>query len=269
MIREAIDLQETSTQGGGGCCGESSLDQRLALFRDRLDEIYSGTMQFPNAEFRSQSQHILFAAARTVERFEIPKECFLDWAEHCRMDLTIKRYATWNSLEKYCRCAGGAMGRMLSCIFGLRHSDGQQQAITMGVATRLTAILRDLRQDHRRSRIYLPLEDLARFGYTERELADGVVNDSFRRLMKFEVARARQLYREGSKGLCWLADDGSRLSAAATAVVSAGLLDAIERQHYDVFRRRARLTTGQKLRSLPASWRLAKREDGQLMPRVF
>jgi 15-cis-phytoene synthase len=269
MIREAIDQNDTAAENTSGCCGGSSLDSRLALFRDRLAEIYSGTMQFPNVEFRSESQHILFATARTIERFEIPQECFLDWAEHCRMDLAIKRYATWNNLEKYCLLAGGATGRMLSCIFGLRHSNVQQYAVTMGVAISLTKILRDLRHDHRREKIYLPLEDLARFGYTERQLTQGIVNDSFRRLMKFEVARARQLYREGSKGLCWLADDGSRLSAATMAIVSAGVLDAIERQHYDVFRRRACLTTGQKLRSLPASWRLAKREDGEPMPRVF
>jgi phytoene synthase len=110
---------------------------------------------------------------------------------------------------------------------------------------------------------------MERFGYGSEELSRGICNDAFRRLMKFEIARARQLYRQASKGLCWLADDGSRLSASAMAVIYSGILDAIERQNYDVFRSRARLTLGQKLRRLPAARRLAKREDGQPVPTVF
>ena len=271
MIDDAIDQDDASIESAGGSsCGTcGGLDARLSLFRDRLEEIYSGTLELPNTEFRSQTQHVLFAFSRTIERFEIPKEHFVDLAEGCRMDLTIQRYATWNSLEKYCYHVAGVVGLIMSCIFGLRHSEAGEQAIAMGNAMQLTNILRDLREDWLRGRIYLPLEDLVRFGYSESDLSRGVVNDAFRRLMRFEVARARSLYREGSKGLCWLADDGSRLTASARAVVYSGILDAIERQHYDVFRNRAHLSTGQKLRRLPASWRLAKREDGEPMPRVF
>jgi phytoene synthase len=270
MIDDAIDQDDASIESTGrSSCGCGGVDARLSLFRDRLDEIYSGTLELPNSEFRSQTQHALFAFSKTVERYEIPKQHFVDLAEGCRMDLTIQRYATWNSLEKYCYHVAGVVGLIMSCVFGLRHSEAGEQAIAMGNAMQLTNILRDLREDWLRGRIYLPLEDLARFGYTEADLSRGVVNDAFRRLMKFEVARARSLYREGSKGLCWLADDGSRLTASTMAVIYSGILDSIERQKYDVFRRRAHLTTGQKLRRLPASWRLAKREDGEPMPRVF
>jgi phytoene synthase len=270
MIDDAIDQDDASIESAGGSsCECGGLDARLSLFRDRLDEIYSGTLELPDPEFRSQTQDALFAFSRTVERFEIPKQHFLDLAEGCRMDLTIQRYATWNSLEKYCYHVAGVVGLIMSAIFGLRHSEAGEQAIAMGNAMQLTNILRDVREDWLRGRIYLPLEDLARFGYSEGDLSRGVMNDAFRRLMKFEVARARSLYREGSRGLCWLADDGSRLTASAMAVIYSGILDAIERQHYDVFRNRAHLSTGQKLRRLPASWRLAKREDGEPMPRVF
>src|SRR5581483_7540284 len=241
MIDDAIDQDDRSIESTGSCeCG--GLDGRLSLFRDRLDEIYSGTLELPNPEFRSRTQHALSAFAHTVQRYEIPKKYFFDLAEGCRMDLTVKRYATWNSLENYCYHVAGVVGLIMSCIFGLRHSDAGEQAIAMGNAMQLTNILRDIREDWQRGRIYLPLEDLARFGYSESDLSRCVVNEPFRRLMKFEVARARSLYRDASKGLCWLADDGSRLTASAMAVIYSGILDAIERQGYDVFRRRAHLT---------------------------
>ena len=271
MIDDAIDqdddsIESTETSSCSSCGG---IDARLELFRDRLDEIYAGTLEMPNPEFRSETQHVLFAFLRTVKRYEIPKSYFLDLAEGCRMDLTIQRYATWNSLEKYCYHVAGVVGLIMCGVFGVQNSGAREYAIAMGNAMQLTNILRDVKEDWQLGRIYLPLEDLARFGYSESDLSRGVVNDAFRRLMKFEVARARSLYREGSKGLCWLADDGSRLTASTMAVIYSGILDAIERQHYDVFRRRAHLTTGQKLRRLPASWKLAKREDGEKMPRVF
>jgi 15-cis-phytoene synthase len=271
MIDDAIDQNDDSIESSSvsSCSSCGGLDKRLELFRDRLDEIYSGTLELPNPEFRSETQHALFAFSRTVQRFEIPKEYFLDLAEGCRMDLSVKRYATWESLEKYCYHVAGVVGLMMCGIFGVQSTEAREHAIAMGNAMQLTNILRDVREDWDRGRVYLPLEDLARFGYSEGNLSRGVTNDAFRRLMKFEVARARSLYREGSKGLCWLADDGSRLTASAMAVIYSGILDAIERQNYDVFRRRAHLTTGQKLRRLPASWRLARREDGEPMPRVF
>jgi phytoene synthase len=271
MIDDAIDQDDPSIESAAGSscgsCGE--LESRLAMFRDRLDEIYSGQLHLPNHEFRSETQHALCAFARTVDRYEIPKGYFLDLAEGCRMDLTIKRYATWNSLEKYCYHVAGVVGLVMSCIFGVRNSGASEQAIAMGNAMQLTNILRDVKEDLARGRIYLPLEDMARFGYSESDLSRGVVNENFRRLMRFEVTRARQLYRKGAAGLCWLAGDGSRLTASTMAVIYSGILDAIERQHYDVFRHRAHLSTGQKLRRLPASWRLAKREDGEAMPRIF
>jgi len=185
MIDDAIDQDDDSIESAGtsscGTCG--GIDSRITLFRDRLDEIYSGSLELPNSEFRNETQHALFAFARTVERYEIPKEYFIDLSEGCRMDLTIKRYATWNSLEKYCYNVAGVVGLIMSCVFGLRHSDAGQNAVAMGNAMQLTNILRDIHEDYLRGRIYLPLEDLARFGYSENDLARGTVNDAFKRLM--------------------------------------------------------------------------------------
>jgi phytoene synthase len=131
---------------------------------------------------------------------------------------------------------------------------------------RLTTILRDVKPDFARGRVYLPQEDFARFGYTERELAAGVVNEDFRELVRFEIARARELYRDGAEGICWLAGDGSRLAASVIAVTHAGVLDAIERKGYDVLAGRPARSIGQQLRRAPLAWWLARRRLNMPMP---
>ena len=277
MIREALESatdEDAATDAGamrhlaagGGCCSSHPLDQRVALFRERLNELYDGRLELPSAATRSEAQHVLHAFAQSVRRFEIPRQCFLDIAEGCRTDLLVSRYATWSSLERYCRHSGGAAAVAAACVLGLTHSDAPRQAEQLGVAIRLTHILRDLKNDAARGRVYLPLEDLAAFRYSERDLSAGVVNENFRRLMRFEVARAQRLYAEAAKGLRWVAGDGSRLAAATLTVQQAAILDAIEREGCDVFGRHIDLTAAQKLRRLPTAWRLARRGPGRWLP---
>jgi phytoene synthase len=205
----------------------------------------------------------LRAFAETVHRYSIPKQCFVEIAEGCRMDLTISRYQTWDELRKYCYRVAGVVGIIMSRVFGLADPSAEAQAVLMGEAMQLTNILRDIKEDAGRGRIYLPLEDLQRFGYAEQELLGNVVNEPFRQLMRFELDRARGLYRAGAAGLCDLANDGSRFTATAMGVIYAGILRAIERQGYDVFARRARLSLPQKLLRLPTARRIAR---GELLP---
>jgi 15-cis-phytoene synthase len=269
--RRIAELPTESTSAGACGCGPTgSLDARLLMLRERLDEVYAGTIELPSPAARSEAQHALHAFSLAVQRYEIPREYFLEFAQGRRTDLTVRRYATWASLQRHCDHAGGVLGLIAGCVLGLTHSDAGRYAMMLGNAIRLTDILRDLKPDWERGRVYLPLEDLARFRYSERDLSNGVVNEPFRELMRFEIARARGMYRDAAEGLCWLAGDGSRLAASAFAVVHSGLLRAIERrQGYDVFTRSARLTTTQQFRSLPAAWRLARREAGQQVPDVF
>jgi phytoene synthase len=275
LTRDAINPADAraivpppATVAGVGC-GTSDLDQRLMLIRERLNDVYSGSLELPKPEFRSESQHALHAFARTVARYQIPKQCFLDLAEGCRADLAVRRYATWASLERHCYAGGGVLGLIASGILGVTSSAAATPAIAMGSAVRLTSILRDLKDDWRRGCVYLPLEDMVRFGYSEKDLVAGMVNEKFVALMRFEIARARELFRAGAEGLCLIADDGSRLAASAVAVSCAGILDAIERRGYDVFSRRAALTTGQYLRRLPLAWRLSRRQEGEALPPPF
>lgn len=251
-------------------CSIDTLENRLNMLRQRLDEIYDGGLELPSIAARSEAQHALCAFAQTVREYEIPRDYFIDVAEGCRMDLTISRYQTWGELEQYCYRVAGVVGLIMSCVFGLTHSGAFAQAVAMGNAMQLTNILRDVAEDWEKGRVYLPQEDLRRFGYDESQLSRGVANEAFRELMRFEIDRARTLYRQGAEGLCWLAGDGSRLTASSMAVIYSGILRAIERQEYDVFARRAHLTTPQKFRRLPAAWRLARRgPDEPLPPGIF
>jgi phytoene synthase len=265
MIVDAID-QPSSQDWSGGCSGES-LAGRIAMLGDKLNEIYDQRLELPDAEFRAADQHVLHAIALTIHRYQIPREHFLDLAEGCRLRQTVSRYATWNSLEKYLHLVGGAVSRMLCCVVGVTHSDAGKQIATLGVAIQLTTILRDLEADCERGRIYLPLEDLARFRYSEKDLAAATVNEQFRELMHFEIDRARQLYRQGAQGICWLGGDGSRIAASAIAVLQSAILKAIERQDLDVFRHSACPGLLQKLACLPRAWRLARCEAGEPLPK--
>ncbi|MGH7176059.1 MAG: phytoene/squalene synthase family protein, partial [Tepidisphaeraceae bacterium] len=236
MIDDAIDVPQDQLVGAAvrrehpvmslpqvdKSCDMNSLQMRLDLLSDRLDEVYDDRLELPAVDARSEQQHALEAFAQTVRRYEIPKQHFLDLAEGCRMDLTVLRYQTWKDLENYCYHVAGVVGLIMCGVFGLTHSDAHKQAVMMGNAMQLTNILRDVKEDWDRGRVYLPQEDLRRFAYGESELSDGVVNENFRELMRFEINRTRQLYRDAAEGLCWLAGDGSRLTASVMAVVYGG-----------------------------------------------
>jgi 15-cis-phytoene synthase len=235
-------------------------DERLELFRNRLQEMYEERLELPEPQFCDQTQQLLAAVAQVIHQFDIPQQHLLDFAEGCRTDSIVGRYATWRALEAQLDRTAGVVGRMVLCVLGARHSDAAQHSALLGKAIRMTDILCTVGQDRERDgRIYLPLEDLARFRYSERDLAAGVVNDAFREMMRFEVSRARQLFRDGSAGIAWLADDGSRLAVSAIVVSRMALLDAIERQNFDVFSRRPTVGRMETLAQLPAVWRMARR----------
>jgi phytoene synthase len=154
------------------------------------------------------------------------------------------------------------VARALACILGLTHSAAGAQFSTLGKAIRLTYILRDIAGDWKRGRLFLPLEDLARFRYSERDLSGQVVNTSFRELLRFEIDRARGLFKEGSKGIRWLGNDGGRVAVSMTAAWHLGLLDAIERREDDLFTRTVELSFPQRVAVLPRAWKLARSAIG-------
>jgi phytoene synthase len=196
---------------------------------------------------------VVQAWADVRRRFAIPQALADELLAGVRMDLSHTRYATWGDLWIYCYRVASTVGLMSTCITGALDPSAVNYAIRLGIALQLTNILRDVGEDAQIGRIYLPLEDLDRFGVAPRDLLEGRRGAGFRALMRFEVARARRLYAAAWPGIALLAPD-SRFSVATAATVYRGILDKIEGADYDVFTRRAHLTGAEKLRRLPAVW---------------
>jgi phytoene synthase len=202
-----------------------------------------------------RDHHALHPALRyTLERHHIPPahlEAVLDGVE---MDLDTDRFATFADLYPYCYRVASAV--VLACIhvWGFRDDKARAHAEAAGIAFQLTNILRDLREDAARGRVYLPREDLDRFDYSENDHILGVRDERFRALMGFQVERARSYYREGER-LAPLLPSAGRSVFLVMLRTYRGLLDAIEGRDYDVFRDRVRLGKLHKLwlacRSLP------------------
>ncbi|MCS7082671.1 MAG: phytoene/squalene synthase family protein [Bacteroidetes bacterium] len=189
-----------------------------------------------------------FAALQdTVRSFGIPLQLFEELLDGVQMDVEKKRYETFQELYDYCYRVASVVGLMLCHVFGYRSPEALGRAVDMGVAMQLTNILRDIPEDYRLGRIYLPQEELEAYGYTEAELARGVVNEAFRALMAFEVERARAYYRRAWGGIPLLQSRQGRICTRIMSRLYAGILDEIERAGYDVFRRRAFVRLGRKV----------------------
>ncbi len=181
-----------------------------------------------------------------IHRFRIPVDQFYDLIKGMEMDLTQNRYGTFSELEQYCYRVASTVGLICAEVFGYRNAETRQYAINLGIALQLTNILRDIKSDAKRGRIYLPLEDIHRFGYTEEELFAGTYNERFVELMKFECQRAHEYFRRAKSSLA--EEDKVLFSAARTmGNIYYLLLRRIERSHYNVFDRRIRLSSPIKL----------------------
>jgi 15-cis-phytoene synthase len=192
------------------------------------------------------SQHPVWPAFHhTVRRFGIPHEYFRSMIDGVLSDLEPRRFQTFEDLYGYCYQVASVVGLTIVHIFGFDTRTVLPLAEKCGVAFQLTNILRDIREDAALGRIYLPAEDLRKFGVSEEDLLKGNGNEAFLRMMRFEAARARAYYDE-SLPLLDLIHPRSRPSLWALVTIYSSLLDRIERSNYDVFRRRVRLTLLEK-----------------------
>ncbi|MEM9539825.1 MAG: 15-cis-phytoene synthase CrtB [Cyanobacteria bacterium P01_E01_bin.42] len=204
------------------------------------------------------------ALVDAIERFPIDIQPFRDMIAGQRMDLYRCRYETFAELELYCYRVAGTVGLMTSPVLGFAGDRGEvpwnpnqgeatEEAIDLGIANQLTNILRDVGEDAERGRIYLPLEDLALFDYTEEDLFKGVVDDRWRGLMRFEIQRARKFYHSAERGISTLTRD-ARWPVWSALMLYQGILDVIERNDYDVFSQRAFVPKWRKMCYLPIAW---------------
>ena len=213
---------------------------------ERLAAIDAWEVQLHAAYAGRASTPIFTAFADAVANYGVPLHAALDLLRGARMDVTVNRYATYRELSDYCYLVASTVGVLVTPILGALDASARGHAAVLGRAMQLTNILRDVGEDAQLGRIYLPAEDLHAFGYGEADLFDGVVDERFIALMRFEIERARALYREAEPGIALLQPD-SRYAVRLALHLYRAILDAIESNRYDVFTRRAFVPLGTKV----------------------
>jgi 15-cis-phytoene synthase len=253
-IDDIVDDIVEKSGAGGATNAYAEARVELNRWREELDNLYAGKPTMP----------IAVKLRRVLERFPMPKEYFEEMINGCEMDLLRNRYETFDELHQYCYRVASITGLMCIEIFTYRNLNAKDYAVNLGVALQLTNILRDLKEDAARGRVYLPQEDLRRFGYSEDDLAGGKINDNFREMMMFECERARGYYRLAADQMP--DDDRPTMTAAVTmGKIYYRLLEQIEQLDYDVFNNRIRLHRPERFLIAFSEWAKAsgRQRDGE------
>jgi squalene synthase HpnC/squalene synthase HpnD len=208
----------------------------LARWRGLLDEACAG---------RTAAHPILPALADTMSRYQMPARYFHDLILGAEMDLTVKSYATFDRLSEYCYRVAGTVGLTCLHVFGFRDPHAPDLAERLGLAFQLTNIIRDVRSDFDMGRVYLPEEDLARFGCHAEDLR-GPLTPALRNLLEFEAGRAWRLYEEGAP-LVHMVNSESRATLWALVRTYSTLLARMEEDGFDVFSSRVSLSSAEKI----------------------
>lgn len=220
---------------------EKPIAEKLAGLEE-WQRLFEGTLQQP-----SSLQETVLAMR---DKHDIPHQHFIHLIEGCRMDLSPQRFATWEELKGYTHRVASTVGLVCLPLFGAKHPDSVKYAETLGHALQLTNILRDVGEDlENGNRIYLPLADMHRFQYTERDLIARNYDDRFRALMHYQAGRANQLYAE-TISLLPPSDRCPLLAAEIMRTLYHRLLEKMELDDFRVFDRRYGLSKGRKLATL-------------------
>ncbi len=225
-------------------------------------------------DWQSTSDPIIRSLLDTIAHWNIPLPYFAEFLESMRMDLTVDSYETYDDLARYMWGSAAVIGLQMLPILG--RADAAQPwhelepyAIDLGTAFQLTNFLRDVAEDLRRGRIYLPQESLRQFGVDRDRLRRGVADEPIRNLLAFEITRARELYDRARPGIELVAPSSRACLSTAIALYS-GILDEIERADYDVFSRRATVALHRRAQlgasGLVKAWTTRRAPDGPTTP---
>lgn len=224
--------------------GDREPESALAQWREEVVRLYDG-----REPATPQGKQL----APFVSRFALPRSGFQDLIDGVAMDLQRSRYDTFEALRQYCLRVASAVGLICVEIFGYRDLQTRDYAIDLGIALQLTNIIRDVAPDLERGRLYIPTQDLERFGCTEEDLKAGVVTENVRRLLAFEVDRARLFYGKADAALP-RRDERRLVPARIMGAIYFELLRSIERAGYDVFSRRVRVSRPRQAMIAGLTW---------------
>lgn len=219
---------------------------KLQWWREEIGRAFAGEAQHPVTQ----------ALTGPIQQYNLPQEYFLEIIDGMEMDLDKMRYADFRELALYCYRVAGVVGLLSAEIFGYQHRDTQKFATELGTALQLTNILRDVREDAQRGRIYLPQDELAQCGVSEAELLRFETTEPLIRLFALQCTRARDYYARALQHL----PEGDRMNQRSGLVMAAiyqTVLDEIERDRLQVLEHRIRLTP---IRKLWIAWTTARRE---------
>lgn len=217
--------------------------------RARLEACATAVLSLPRAP---EEDAVLVALADAVRRYRIPTESLLDLVAGGLMDVEKTRYASWDELREYSHRVAGAVGQACTAVY--EPSDPERarpRAEAMGLALQQINIMRDVAEDWSLGRVYLPQDELVRFGVSEEDVETGRVGPEWRALMEHQAGRAEGLLRDGVE-LLPLLDRRSALCVRAFAGIYRGLLLQMRARGYDVFSERPRLTAAGKIRAVAA-----------------
>lgn len=227
-----------------------------------LDELETETTSAIMGE--STSNPVLHAFSNTARNHDIELDTVQAFMKSMKMDTHVFQYPTYEDLEEYTYGSAAVVGLMMCRVVGVTDEAATAPAEALGVAMQLSNFLRDVKEDWNRGRIYLPLEDLKRFDYTERDLSKSIVDERFEALMRFEIGRARKLYEIADEGMSYI-PQGRRFPVMVARKLYAAILDRVEGQNYDVFSQRADTTRPYKLKTTAT---IAARNPREILARL-
>src|SRR4051812_5141660 len=208
---------------------------KLAWWRVEIGNLYAGNPQHPVS--KALSPHL--------QAFSLSKENLLEIIDGMEMDLTQSRYLDWPGLERYCYRVAGVVGLLAARIFGYRDARTLEYAENLGLAFQLTNIIRDVGEDARKNRIYLPMDDMKKFGVPAADILNGRESENFRKLMAFEADRAREFYKNAMHELPAV-DRRAQRPGLIMAQIYRALLAEIERDEFHVLTQKTSLTPVRK-----------------------
>jgi phytoene synthase len=230
----------------GAAIGQPTGREAIAFWRHELAAAFEG-----GTPVTSQGRHL----QPFIPQFDLPRQAFEDVIDGVAMDLDTTRYQTFDDLFEYCRRVASAVGMICIAIFGATHDRAREYALNLGVALQMTNIIRDVRDDLERGRVYIPLDDLAAHDCTIDDLKAGRISEPVRRVLAFECGRARDFYARADRAMP--RQDRRRLVAAEIMrAVYFETLRRVERRGYDVFTARARVPRAQQALIALKAWLL-------------